>query len=237
MSDYQLSVWNPETNITYSISPLQLDLPELNSEEYSPAPSSPVLHYPSPASLPGDVPISALRSTLSDPSTPQTWEEHPDSPIDYKAAARRSLEQNPNDVDLQNKLRYPPPSTEEVILLCPSAPPPVSPTLVNNKNLPPAPIIHPPSCLQHQGTHPHQYLVLNTARHQEWRLLHHTNVICCIPQALLLLNNPPVFPGVTLFRVGALHTIKVYPAERRLAIALSIQPLYACSQAIVEHPS
>ena len=228
---------------------------------YPPSPISdehrsvtPELRYPSsvPSSSPQRTQISAVRSTVLHEPSPRPQSLPPTSrgqelfeatggrfsasPIDYEASARRIVEENPDDVELQTVLGFPPPTTVEPPR--PREPSPVANVGDNVENIPPAPVIRLPPCAYYEGHHPHQFVLVATQRGVELRvpdLYSHTVQHFITGQELL--QRPPIFPGVTPFRVPAPHYIVINPVNREEGLVIGNQSLYACSQAIVDLPS
>src|ERR1700735_4321164 len=62
------------------------------------------------------------------------------SPIDYEASARRIVEENPDDVELQTVLGFPPPTTA-IVKPPPRVPSPVADVVDNIENIHPVPVI------------------------------------------------------------------------------------------------
>ena len=58
-----------------------------------------------------------------------------------------------------------------------------------------------------------------------------------IPFGAALSARPPRFTGVIPFRGPFPHYQTIYPPHQALALELGIQPLYACSKAILDLPS
>ena len=145
------------------------------------------------------------------PRTPTPHPPTPDSPIDYERAALRVefYEANP---------LVPDPDQE---------------------NVPLAPIIRPPSCLRDTTVHPHQHLTIWTPRGEEIIPIGETHQFSInILRPIGDLNRrPPRFPGVTPFRIPSPHCIAIYPSNYTPALAVGVQPLYACSKAILDLPS
>ena len=236
----------PSAHISYPPSPIQGSPIQL-----SPAPSSPVLRYPSPAPSPiTHIPVSEERSTIHAP-TPCAQSLPPvpsfqelveetggsfDSPIiDYEASAQQILLENPEDIDLQVHFGYPPPHSD--IPIHKETPEEVSLQDDNDKNTLPAPIYHPPSCINLPDLHPHQYTVVQTEQGVEWRVpTTYSQSIQAIPSLTQLRLHPPVFPGVTPFCSTPSHFISLYPLNAQSALVLGIPPLYMCSQAIIHPP-
>ena len=104
---------------------------------------------------------------------------------------------------------------------------------------PPAPVIRPPPCLGATGQHPHQFIAVHTIRGEEWRPISefYQESIHNFHTVQQLCDSPPTFPGILPFRCKSPHYQTLYPRNRQLALSLGIQPLYACSQAILDHPS
>ena len=214
---------------------------------------TPELRYPSPVpSLQN--PISAIRSTTIHEPSPRPQSLPPisrgqelfeatggrfsASPIDYEASARRIIEENPDDVELQNALGFPPPTTTAFTEpLRPRVPSPVT-SVGNNENIPPAPVIRLPPCIYYEGHHPHQFILVATQRGVELRVPDlYSHTVQHFITGHELLQRPPVFPGVTPFRVAAPHYIIINPVNRQEGLIIGNQSLYACSQAIVDLPS
>ena len=87
--------------------------------------------------------------------------------------------------------------------------------------------------------HPHQFIAVHTPLGEEWRPLDevYQDSITNIRTAEQLCTIPPIFTGVIPFRQSALHYLTIYPRQRHQAIAVGVQPLYACSQAVRDHSS
>ena len=224
---------------------------------YPPTPISersitPELRYPSPVHSVRSSPISATRSTFLHEPSPRPASLPPTSsgqelfaatggrfsasPIDYEAATRRLLEENPDDVDLQTALGYAPPRTNPSIPERPRVP---SPALtVTNENVVPAPVFRPPPCLTYIGPHPHQFILVATQRGEELRVPDRfSHTVQNIIDGYELLRRPPVFPSVTPFRAITPHYILINPVNREEGLVIGNQTLYACSQAIIDLPS
>jgi hypothetical protein len=75
----------------------------------------------------------------------------PDSPIDYEAAVLW--------VEFYKAQRL---EQERVTAPHPPSPP------VDQENLAPIPVPHPPSCLRATGQHPHQCIAIHTTQGEEW---------------------------------------------------------------------
>ena len=206
---------------------------------YPPSPISdehrsvtPELRYPSPvpSSSPQRTLISAVRSTVLHEPSPRPQSLPPTSrgqelfaatggrfsasPIDYEASARRIVEENPDDVELQTVLGFPPPTTAIVETPRPRVPSPVADVVNNIENIPPVPVIRLPPCAFYEGHHPHQFVLVATQRGVELRvpdLFSHT--VQHFITGHELLQRPPVFPGVTPFRVAAPHYIIINPVN------------------------
>jgi hypothetical protein len=148
----------------------------------------------------------------------------PDSPIDYEGAARRIIEITP---ELEAELNF-----------RPATPEPVFPH-VNQENQPPVPVFRRPPCHDSTEEHPHQYIAVTTDRGEEWRPIaeFYQQSIHHIRTAAQLCRVPPVFPGVTPFRFKSPHYIAIYPRQYQVALDLGLQPLFACSKAILDQPS
>ena len=224
---------------------------------YPPTPISvrsvtPELRYPSPVHSVQSSPVSATRSTLIHEPSPRPASLPPTSsaqelfaatggrfsasPINYETSARRLLEENPDDIDLQTALGYAPPRTNNSVLERPRVP---SPALtVTNENVAPAPVFRPPPCLTYIGPHPHQFILVATQRGEELRVPDRfSHTVQNIIDGYELLRRPPVFPSVTPFRAITPHYILINPVNREEGLVIGNQTLYACSQAIIDLPS
>ena len=247
---------------TVGLSPAPLPETSLQAAEsayisYPPTPISdrsvtPELCYPSPVPSVRSSPVSAIRSTILHIPSPRPASLPPTSsgqelfaatggrfsasPIDYEAATRRLLEENPDDVDLQTALGYAPPRTNPSIPERPRVP---SPALtVTNENVAPAPVFRPPPCLTYIGPHPHQFILVATQRGEELRVPDRfSHTVQNIIDGYELLRRPPVFPSVTPFRAITPHYILINPVNREEGLVIGNQTLYACSQAIIDLPS
>ena len=216
---------------------------------------TPELRYPSPVPSPQQTQVSAIRSTVIHEPSPRPQSLPPTSrgqelfeatggrfsasPIDYETSARRILEENPDDEELQNILGFPPPTTTAFVKpLCPRVPSPVASVDNNNENIPPAPVIRLPPCAYYEGHHPHQFILVATQRGVELRVPDlYSHTVQHFITGHELLQCPPIFPGVTPFRVAAPHYIIINPVNRQEGLIIGNQSLYACSQAIVDLPS
>ena len=216
---------------------------------------TPELRYPSPVPSPQQTQVSAIRSTVIHEPSPRPQSLPPTSrgqelfeatggrfsasPIDYETSARRILEENPDDEELQNILGFPPPTTTAFVEpLRPRVPSPVASVDNNNENIPPAPVIRLPPCAYYEGHHPHQFILVATQRGVELRVPDlYSHTVQHFITGHELLQRPPIFPGVTPFRVAAPHYIIINPVNRQEGLIIGNQSLYACSQAIVDLPS
>ena len=102
-----------------------------------------------------------------------------------------------------------------------------------------APLYHIPDCINQVDVHLHQFIVVQTPQGEEWRPIsefYQLN-ICAFPIASSLVVNPPHFPGVTPFQFASPHYTTIYPRDYALAIQVGVQPLVACSQAVLNQPS
>ena len=149
------------------------------------------------------------------------------------------MEENPDDEELQNILGFPPPTTTAFVEpLRPRVPSPVASVDNNNENIPPAPVIRLPPCAYYEGHHPHQFILVATQRGVELRVPDlYSHTVQHFITGHELLQRPPIFPGVTPFRVAAPHYIIINPVNRQEGLIIGNQSLYACSQAIVDLPS
>jgi hypothetical protein len=227
---------------------------------YPPSPISehrsvtPELRYPSPVPSAQRTPTSSTRSTIVHEPSPRSASLPPTSrgqelfartggrfsasPIDFEASARRLAEENPDDVELLLNLGFPAPRTD--VPVEPPRPRVPSPIFVedNDENVPPAPVIRPPPCIYYDGPHPHQLVLVATQRGAELQtpnLYSHTVQHFILVDELL--RRPPVFPGVTPFRISAPHYILINPSNRQEGLFIGNQTLHACSQAIIDLPS
>ena len=151
---------------------------------------TPELRYPSPVPSPSlslqHTQVSAVRSTFIHEPSPRPQSLPPTSrgqelfaatggrfsasPIDYEASARRIVEENPDDVELQTVLGFPPPTTTIVEPPRPRVPSPVADIVDNIENIPPVPVIRLPPCAFYEGHHPHQFVLVATQRGVELRV-------------------------------------------------------------------
>ncbi|KAH9179075.1 hypothetical protein EDB89DRAFT_1901127 [Lactarius sanguifluus] len=175
---------------------------------------TPELVYPDlPA--PSPRPVSAPPRVPSPPHAPSRASTPPciptpDSPIDYERVAKQSpVDSTATDL----------PSEWENIL--------------------PASFFHPPSCVNSQEEHPHQYTAIYTAEGESWRPTSVTirEHFSRIPLAPALARAPPVFPSVTPFRIPPPHLYTLLPCLIDPTAHSSFPPLYICSKAILDVPS
>ncbi len=186
----------------------------------------------------------------------------PDSPINYERVAPQLSPHHSPIVSphLTPRLRYPsptpaPPSpqTPGLQYLRPVAtqsvhaspsPPPDYPH-AEQENVPPRanPFQNPPCTRRNLArSHPHQFLVLQTRRDRvrdNWRPLHETNladIVSHIPLASDLATTRPPGAFVTPFRLPAVHTTRVHPANQRLAERHNFPHVVLCSSLGVYQP-
>ena len=87
--------------------------------------------------------------------------------------------------------------------------------------------------------HPHQFIAVHTPLGEEWHPLDevYQDSITNIRTAEQLCTVPPVFTGIIPFRQSAPHYLTIYHRQRHQAIAVGVQPLYVCSQAVRDQSS